>query len=805
MKTIRQLVSFLLGVAVGVCLYSLLRLRPLSPGRGPYSAAQTGENRPNQGLRPTWVQRSLACPVKAPVRLHLARHRHALSSTLANAQLPARPVHARLETVAFVAPKTTAPEESKKAVEAPVVAQISAPAAPTVPAAAVQHKTVVSSVPAIPVPAPVVAAARVPAVPNLAPVNASAPSKAPVLAAIAPKAPVATALLSTLPPVVALAPPPPTIFKAIGYVEKADGQLEAIILQENQIQVVHIGDRIADRYRVTRITPDVVGAIDETLLQVPMAKPGGVTTKSDVLVASGVVSTSAASAGASTASAVAAAVPEQVNAPAKSGREEMVASSPVETASNSLGYVEKSDGKVEAIVADGDSVKLVPQAQTETLAQAAPPAEHHEAIAILTQANPAVEHHFAAQTVQIVSAGAAVQTVLTASAHAAAQPVQIASASTVAQPVSVIPPVTEASASTGSTVSQPEQSGGQDVQSAFRQVSYQVSTAADSSANSPSSETINDDFAAAESPMQQQSRKTSMADPRGSVEKISKISVELKPIGYVEKGNGELDAILSQDDEVYVVRKGDRFAGHLRAVSVSADAVEAVEDPPRHALPLPFDSPPPMPDLLSASVQQGPLTFAPEGCLECNSEAQVSASASSGGKVTVSVADHGRKPNSHSRAAASDLAPSTATFIFQTLGYVESQDGQVQAIVAEGSETYLVKQGETFADRYQATSVDPILVLAVRVSPSKPAPDFLSAQAVSSARSASKKLYGYLHVPALGEAGSSRGDGNGQDRQAASGLANAHAFHMVDALGSPVLADLGVDLFSASSTGFDLK
>ena len=41
----------------------------------------------------------------------------------------------------------------------------------------------------------------------------------------------------------------------------------------------------------------------------------------------------------------------------------------------------------------------------------------------------------------------------------------------------------------------------------------------------------------------------------------------------------------------------------------------------------------------------------------------------------------------------------------------------MQAIVADGSQVYLVKQGETFADQYRATSVDPILVLAVRVSP----------------------------------------------------------------------------------------
>ena len=73
--------------------------------------------------------------------------------------------------------------------------------------------------------------------------------------------------------------PAPTTFKPMGYVEKAGGQLEAIILQENEVQVVHIGDLIAGRYRVTKITPDSVDAIDETLVQSPMAKPNGAESK----------------------------------------------------------------------------------------------------------------------------------------------------------------------------------------------------------------------------------------------------------------------------------------------------------------------------------------------------------------------------------------------------------------------------------------------------------------------------------------------------------------------------------------------
>jgi len=41
--------------------------------------------------------------------------------------------------------------------------------------------------------------------------------------------------------------------------------------------------------------------------------------------------------------------------------------------------VQKSDGKIEAVVADGDSVRLVPVTQSETMAKPIPPGGHREA------------------------------------------------------------------------------------------------------------------------------------------------------------------------------------------------------------------------------------------------------------------------------------------------------------------------------------------------------------------------------------------------------------------------------------------
>jgi len=179
-------------------------------------------------------------------------------------------------------------------------------------------------------------------------------------------------------------PPPPTLFKAIGYVEKGDGQLEAIIMQDDQIQVVHLGDRIADRYRVTSITHDVVGAIEETAPQVAMAKPGGAVKSdvSEVLIADATDHASTlrpATIAARPEISDASVSPQARVASSTAGEDQSTSMRGVEVASNSIGYVKKYDGKIEVVVPDGDSVRLVPAPHSETIAQAIPPGDHREA------------------------------------------------------------------------------------------------------------------------------------------------------------------------------------------------------------------------------------------------------------------------------------------------------------------------------------------------------------------------------------------------------------------------------------------
>jgi hypothetical protein len=132
------------------------------------------------------------------------------------------------------------------------------------------------------------------------------------------------------------------------------------------------------------------------------------------------------------------------------------------------------------------------------------------------------------------------------------------------------------------------------------------------------------------------------------------------------------------------------------------------------------------------------------------------------------------------------ISSAPATFVFQTLGYVETQDGEMRAIVADGSEVYLVRQGETFAEQYRATSVDSTVVLAERVSPGHVVENLIFAQTESGGKPASKEMYAALHFP-LSE------------------LANVQALHPMGASGSPVLMDLGVNLLNSPLPGFDLQ
>jgi hypothetical protein len=127
-----------------------------------------------------------------------------------------------------------------------------------------------------------------------------------------------------------------------------------------------------------------------------------------------------------------------------------------------------------------------------------------------------------------------------------------------------------------------------------------------------------------------------------------------------------------------------------------------------------------------------------------------------------------------------------ATFVFQTLGYIVTQGGEMRACVTEGGEVYLVTQGDTFANQYRAITVDPTLVIAERVPAGPNAGNWLYARAESSGQSASKRRDAYLHFP-LAE------------------LARVQALHKGLGTSNSGFASLDMNLLDMSLTGFDLQ
>ena len=642
MKIARQLVSFVLGLAVGVCLYSLFKLRPLFQTCTWARSPEAGENHPGKSLRSFLLREpsverfaaSVSADSKKPAPGQIS-HSAAVKKSVAVEPLP------------LLAPALVASKPSRG---------VEKSLRPSVPS----HVVVTAGVSSAPVVATTLKA------------NASGE-----------KSSGQTIVMKEVAAVnIAPAPSAPTIFKTIGYVEKAGGQVEAIILQENELQVVHQGELISGRYRVTKISADSVSAVDETLVQTTMAKLHGA--DSNELTATLNPPPSAMPAQSEPPAHVTVADPAPLSQRAESGE-------------SSIGYVEKADGKVEAVVADGDSVRLVPETSAVTMAKAAAP-----------PSNRARE--------------ASVQ-------------------------VSTLPAAVETNASGAPIANPPIHSERIPDASVIRQASYQVATAQGQELSPSISGSAGEEALTTRSEIESAGAALPKAtmNSAASTDCLVKPLVEMKSIGFVESANGEVAAILSPGDNVFVVRQGDRFAGQYRAVSVSAEVVEAVEEPPRDAAPLPFASPPALPDLLSASAEPSPPFPSKRG-----------------------------------------TPPEASTLIFQTLGYVEMQDGTQQAVVADGSSLYLVKQGETFADQYRATSVDPGIVLAVRVSPGDLAGNSLTAQAKPSGRIASKSLYGYLH-------------------SSLSGLASPQFSLELDASGSPDFMNLGAGLLNTSLTGFNLQ
>jgi hypothetical protein len=178
----------------------------------------------------------------------------------------------------------------------------------------------------------------------------------------------ATRLVSMPPAAVhaqASAPPQPKTItlEALSYVEKPDGRVEATIALGERVQVVHEGEIFEVNFRVARISSSTVELVQNSA---PAAEPR--------LMAD--IGQGVARAPANKAQQVPPRpVPEVLSNP---GANRGSAAGPAASVSEpsvgqELGYVERADGRVEAIVADGEHVRLAPETKSFANNFRAPP------------------------------------------------------------------------------------------------------------------------------------------------------------------------------------------------------------------------------------------------------------------------------------------------------------------------------------------------------------------------------------------------------------------------------------------------
>jgi len=206
-----------------------------------------------------------------------------------------------------------------------------------------------------------------------------------------------------------------------------------------------------------------------------------------------------------------------------------------------LGYVETADGRVEAIVAEGEHVDLVQETQAfaQNFHVSAPsPAEVEVAQAPTPAINPPAS--------QVPQADAAYPT--SSAQDASSSPAAVAQAGpALSRPVGPI---------AGDNVEPRSEA------SATLQLEPLADFTGDQFRHKPP-ETV-------------QAPPCSASPASAPEEGVS--SSNVTTLGYVEKANGEREAIVAVHDQVYLVHEGELFAEKYRALRVTASSIEIVQE-----------------------------------------------------------------------------------------------------------------------------------------------------------------------------------------------------------------------------------
>jgi hypothetical protein len=471
----------------------------------------------------------------------------------------------------------------------------------------------------------------------------------------------------------------------LGYVQKADGSVEAVVADGEHVQVVHVGEILADKYKVLKISPSAVEVAD--LASVPAISP----VKTPPVEEVNLMAEARPKASAPTGGAWPEAPTYQKASPS--------ADDPSVAASKAVGYVEKAGGEVVSVLADGEHVRLVPQAPVLAANSKVYPLE--------------VARKAFSPTPTGGSAG----------------------------------PRAEFASGQGAVVSAvPESSSFQTV--ALRRTTTLEGAISFGGQDSPVYCTTAAESAVTPQPAAQVPKVlgTAAGSDRGAEKSaaLHPASLTLRPIGYVQKMDGEVEAVVDHGDQVYIVRQGEVFAARFKALAVSPQAVVVADltiqpaqrrDPPQ----LLAEEVQPRASALWAADWRSPPRNVPrqKGLRRLRKAAGLDPPGAAESAKRTRVRPR-RAPPFKLRAARAQvesrlrdsaanprekcaLSPPTVT-VLKPLGYVEEADGRFEAIVANGDSVYLVQNGDVFADRFKVVGISSSFVEVVKVAPGQLVP-----------------------------------------------------------------------------------
>jgi hypothetical protein len=338
----------------------------------------------------------------------------------------------------------------------------------------------------------------------------------------------------------AVAPPQPKTItlEPLGYVQKADGRVEAIISVEEHVEVVHEGEIFEDKFRVAKISSSSVELVEDSA----PAAPARVTAEAG----QGVAQDAARKAGQMNALPF----PEQASNTGATCQLDATspAAAPKPPDRQELGYVERADGRVEAIIADGDHVHFS-QASKAFAKEFHGPAGSSGNVEVANSSmatdrmdSPGLEYQLVQTSPpdQAVGGQASVASGIGTSSLHAPQGIPEDNGGLESEPLGIIQPEPLAHYS-GSRFEPRDVAPVPDAESA---------RAPTSRGGTP--------------PLPSDGRETQSA---------------VNTLGYVEKLGGEKEAIVEVFGELYLVHEGELFAGKYRALKVSSYSVQIVEVP----------------------------------------------------------------------------------------------------------------------------------------------------------------------------------------------------------------------------------